>query len=121
VNFKYDKTTMNASHPWIAFLQKVTNLDVQTIGRIAIEEVHFTMPKMPATKKTDWVKLPHVTIESTTGKKIHWYIWKRKLDTELRTEFIGGQNRQMRDANAGEKPLVERVLADATEQGWLNG
>ena len=116
--YTYDETTKGPKS-WIDFIQTITDLTIVSIGKFMIKEVHYTKPKKPATKKSDWVNLPHITIENVSGKKIHWYIYSKKLDKDLRIEEMMGNKVKSYQTNQGEQDLVDNVMADINEMGWI--
>ena len=116
--YTYEKTA-KGSNSWIDYLQTITDLNLAAVGKFTIKEIHFTKPRLPATKKSDWVSLPHITIESTTGKKIHWYIWKKDVDRDLRIEEMMGNKVKQYNTNMGEIELIAKVMADIKEKGWV--
>jgi hypothetical protein len=117
--YKYTKTT-KGPQSWIDFLQTVDDLGITAVGKFTIKEVHFTKPKKPGTKASDFVNLPHITIEDPNGKKIHWYIWKQKLDKDKRIEEMMGNKIKTASCNLGEFEMVEKVMADIVESAWLS-
>jgi hypothetical protein len=116
--YTYDKTAKGPTS-WIDYLQTITDLEIVSLGRFMIKEVHFTKPKKPATSKKDWVNLPHITIENISGKKIHWYIWNKAVDRNLRIEEMMGTKKQEYNTNQGELELINKVIGDIKEQGWV--
>ena len=116
--YQYTQTTKPKDH-WIDFLQKINNLDIAALGKSMIKEVHFTKPKKPGTSKKDWVNLPHITIENKSGKKIHWYLWKKDVDRDLRIEEMMGNMVKDYNTNQGEVEFVTKVMADIKEPGWV--
>jgi hypothetical protein len=116
--YSWDKKTMGAKS-WISYIQTITDLEISAIGKFTIKEVHYTMPKTPGTRATDFPSLPHITIENVSGQKIHWYIWKKKLDADKRIEEMMGSKIKTPSTNLGEKELVDKVMADINQQGWF--
>jgi hypothetical protein len=118
VYYTYQKTS-KGPQSWIDYLQKITDLDIPSLSKFTIKEVHFTRPKKPATSKKDWVNLPHITIENVSGKTIHWYIWNKAVDRDLRIEEMMGKKQKEYSTNQGELEFIAKVMADIAEQGWV--
>jgi hypothetical protein len=118
VYYKYEQRVMS-QQSWIKYIQKVTNLNVTAIGNFDIKEVHYTMPKTPGDTASAFATLPHLTIEAPNGKKIHWYVWKKKLSDQRRIEEMMKQKIKTDSLNPGEKALVDKVMADVVQSNWF--
>ena len=116
--YKYTQKNKPKDH-WIDYLQTINNLDITSLGKFMLKEVHYTKVRQPATSKKDWVSLHHITIEAPTGKKIHWYLWNKNTDRDLRIEEMMGTKKKEYNTNQGEIEFVAKVLADIKEKSWF--